>query len=162
MEEYKFKEEQITIIQEYLNGQTVKEIADKRSISREAVYQTLRRIENWEELRLQMLDNRKLYNKKLALKVKKDILEGIHPTDALQKYGLSATTLYRYCPEMRAFKMSQSSEVTKDIAEDWFGGMTYKEISKKYDMFTSNVQRRLRSVYGKDWEKAKLLRKRRK
>ena len=154
-----FSEDRLQIIKEYLDGSPVIKIAEKRGISREAVYQTLRRIENWEELKDIKQDERTSDSKKLAETAAEEIISGKAVGEVLDKYQLSATTLYRHKPEVASYKRKQSAKITKQIAKDWMSGMTYSEISKKYDMFVSNIQRRLHLHFGKDWEKAKKDRK---
>lgn len=154
-----FTQEQMEMIKEYVNNTPVIQIARKRSISREAVYQTLRRIENWEELRSKMSQDKRDISSKLAFRVREAVLGGVPIDEALEKWGLSITTFYRYCPDMAAGRRKESFAKTESIAKDWMSGMTYSKIAQKYNMFMSNIQRRLHLYYKKDWDKAKAKRK---
>jgi len=150
-----FTQEQLDIIREYINRTPVIEIANKRHLSREAIYQVLRRVENWDELHQGMSLGRQDVSRKLAYKAREMVLQGTAVNVALNENGISITTFHRYCPEMRAYRKNNSFKLTESIANDWMNGMAYREISQKYKMFVSNIQRRLRLYYGEDWNKAK-------
>jgi len=152
-------EDRIRIIKEYLEGEPVIKMAEKRGISREAVYQTLRRLENWDQIKESKQEERVTGNKEVAYEAANQIKKGRNVSDVLDEYNISATTLYRYHPEMSSYKRKQSYKITEKIAKDWEAGMTYVEISKKYDMFISNIQRRLHLYYGNKWKEAKKNRK---
>lgn len=148
-------EDKKQIIREYLEGNSVAVMAKKRGISREAVYQTLRKIDNWDELKEDMSDLRNVASKESAKRAKRDIESGAYIGDTLKKYGISSTTLYRYCPELAGKKRRESMELTERIVKDWKEGVSYRNISKKYDMFISNIQRRMLLYFGDKWEEAK-------
>jgi predicted DNA-binding protein YlxM (UPF0122 family) len=150
-----FTEEQVSIINEYYDGIPVTEIAQKRDLTREAIYLTLRKIENWRELKDFNRAKKKIKasNEDMgaARRAKELILSGKTVKEATKITGISRHMLYKYHPEMK----NLSKQTSSYIAKDWYAGKTYAELCNKYDMQLSNIQRRIRDHYGDDWETMK-------
>lgn len=143
------------VMQEYLDGGSVTRMAKDRGVSREAIYLVLRKINGWQQLKFQstkeMMDD---YTERATMALQ-DVLAGMSIKDAAKKNNISNSTLYRRYPELRGRNAAKSQEKTEQIAEDWFAGMSYTNLCKKYGMHLSNVQRRLRRFYSNNWEEAK-------
>ena len=137
-------------------------IAKKRGVSREAIYQTLRRLEDWDSIRGEVktvvIDGKPLTKRERYKKIKEMVTEGETLTNALQKYKGAKQTFYKYHPEMKSYSRRLSSRETSRIVDDWIAGMTYKKLSEKYGKYTSDIQRRIKESFD-DWEVAKELRK---
>ena len=80
-----FEKERQERMEEYLNGAKVSEMAIKRGVSREAIYQSLRRLEDWRGVKRGQRDIRKQPYMELAEKVYEEVMAVAEFKETLEK-----------------------------------------------------------------------------
>jgi len=135
-----------SMINEYLGGSTVIDIAKKYGVTREAVYQRLRKIPSWGAVKEKNRVSRKRKRMEKYEGLRDEIYEmaekGVYRVEIMKKLNISAKVLkdllkgskYDLAPTARM-------PVHNEIRRDHGRGMSKKALMEKYDMSYPHICR---------------------
>ena len=150
MERFKDKITTTELVEEYLKGVTVDELAQRFSVSREAVYQRLRKDRDWRHIKAHLRKERSLERIRELEEKTNDIVEGwvagVSILDLAREFKTSRKNISRIIRDVVG-TTKRRHERDLEIIEKYKEGVTQTELAKEYEISQPCISRIVNALY---------------
>lgn len=155
MEKFKDKISTGQLVEEYLKGNSVEELAQRFDVSHEAVYQRLRKDRDWKYIKAHMRKQRALERTRELQEKSDEIVEGwlagVSILDLAKEFQTSRKNISRIIKDVVG-STKRRYKRDLEIVEKYKQGATQTKLAKEYGISQPCVSRIVNALYEEDEE----------